>query len=117
MNKLTIFRDFLLGGLLTGFFSYITSLYDETPYLLKIVAFLWAVPLIYFYLLFIAWKGGDNAAKDFTIHALLGIFVTIFAMIMTLYIYKLGRTPVVIINLALLITAIVFYIQNKIYLL
>ena len=117
MNKITIFRDFLLGGLFTGFFSYISGLYDEAPYLLKLVAFLWAVPLIYFYLLFIAWKGGDNAANEVTLHALLGISVTVFAMIMTLHIYKLGRIPVVIINLVLLLSVIFLYIQNKIYLL
>ena len=115
MNKLTILRDVLIGGILAGIFSYFTSLYDERPELLKITAFMWGTPLIFFYILFISWKGGENAVKDLTFHGLLGILITVFAMILTLYIYELGKIPSVLINLFILGMSICLYIKYKIY--
>ena len=115
MNNFNLIRDIIIGGILAGLFSYFVSIYDETPDLLRITAFMWGTPLIFFYLLFIAWKGGEKAVTDLTFHSLIGILITILTMVITLYIYPLGKYPSVAINLLLLISSIVLYISLKIY--
>jgi hypothetical protein len=115
MNKLNIIRDIIIGGILAGSFSYFVSLYDETPELLRITAFIWGTPLIFFYLLFLAWKGGEKAVNDLTVHSLIGILLTVFTMLITLYIYPWGKYPSVILNLLILFISIGLYIKFKIY--
>ena len=51
MNQVLI--DGIVGGLLFAVFSYCTTIFNENPEYLKITAFLWGVPLFYFYLVYI----------------------------------------------------------------
>jgi hypothetical protein len=110
-----ILLDSLIGGSIVGTFSYVSSLYEEKPEYIKIIAFLWGIPLIFFYLLFIAWKNGDNAAMSFTRHALLGALLTIMSMILTLYMHNVGKYPTIIANIALLIVYVYGYFAFKLY--
>jgi uncharacterized membrane protein len=116
MKSMNLFRDFMVGGLIVSFFSYITSLYEGKPYLLKLFSYLWGAPLIFFYLLHIVWEGGDKAVRGFLIHAVMGVSITIMSMIITLFIYKMGKETVVFINLMLLLASIALYLYYKIYL-
>ena len=115
MDKLIILRNTLIGVALAGFFSYIVSMYDTNNNYLKIAAFAWGIPMLFFLLLFIAWNKSDSAGLHFTKHALFGSSITIFTMIITLLLFDLGKLPVVYINFLILFTSLFIYIYFKMY--
>ena len=63
--------EFIGGGIITATFSYAASFYHSEPSYIKIIAFLWGIPLLYFYILYIAWQTDKQAAIDVTRHGLL----------------------------------------------
>ena len=66
---LSIIRDASAGALFAGLFSYSASLYSTNQNYLKLTAFLWGVPLLFFYILFIAFKSSALIdAKNFASH-------------------------------------------------
>ena len=67
INKIAI--DGIIGGLMFAIFSYFTSIFDNDPKYLKISAFVWGVPLFYFYLVYITWSKSKSAMIEFTKHA------------------------------------------------
>ena len=112
-----IIFDIITGSILIGLISYFTSLYDENPEYLKIIAYLWAVPLIYFYFLYITFDKGLDALKAFTLHGLLGAILTLFIMICT-YLLILNNINIYLIlgiNVIYGLLCIYFYFQYKIY--
>jgi inner membrane protein involved in colicin E2 resistance len=113
--NLQILSDALLGGGIVGIFSYMSSLYEEKPEYIKIIAFLWGIPLIFFYLLFIAWKNGESAAIAFTKHALFGAILTIVSMWLTIYMHKSGKYPTILANIGLLSLYVIIYFTFKLY--
>lgn len=116
MNYYVITRDSLIGALLTGIFSYSATIYTTNSNYLKVSAYLWGLPLIYFYILFLAWKNaGKDAAFDVSAHALLGIMVTIFSVIFTLFIINMGRDLVIYFNIFVVVAAIFAYTYLEIY--
>ena len=114
MNK-TIILDALFGALLLGSFSYFTSLYQKDNNYIKIVAYLWAIPGILFYLLRVASRRGKDAMLDFITHALLGLFLSLVALICTFILKDLNSKLLIIYNLLYLITCIFLYFHFKIY--
>ena len=116
MNYYAITRDSLIGALLTGIFSYSATIYTTNSNYLKVSAYLWGLPLIYFYILFVAWKNaGKDAAFDVSAHALLGIMVTIFSVIFTLFIINMDRDLVIYFNIFVVVAAIFAYTYLEIY--
>ena len=116
MNYYVITRDSLIGALLTGIFSYSATIYTTNSNYLKVSAYLWGLPLIYFYILFVAWKNaGKDAAFDVSAHALLGIMVTIFSVIFTLFIINMDRDLVIYFNIFVVVAAIFAYTYLEIY--
>jgi len=113
---LTIARDAFFGGVLAGAFSYASTLYTTNANYLRMTAFIWGLPLIYFYILSIAWnKAGREAAFDVSVHGLLGIMFTLFAIIFTLFIIRLNKEFIIYVNILILITAVFIYTYYKIY--
>jgi hypothetical protein len=110
-----IYTQALVGAILAAFFSYFTSLYKNNPFYLHITAYLWGLPLIFFYLLSIVWQKGNNALLVFIKNAALGVFFTLTSILLTLWIYPLGKINVVVINILLLIFYIWLYLNFKIY--
>ena len=78
--------DAIFGGIGFGLFSYFASIYEENPKYLKMTAFLWGVPLFYFYLVYVSWSKTKNAMGGFTKHAIIGTILTVVVMILTLFI-------------------------------
>ena len=116
MDYSIIFRDFLIGGTIVGIFSYITLLFDRnSDDLIKITAFMWGIPLIYFYLLFIVWNKNKQNAKDFTNHAIFGALITLFAMLLTTFIYKIGKYPTIFVNFIIVLISVHLYLKYKLY--
>ena len=110
-----ILRDALVGGILVGIFSYFASIYDSHPSYLNITAYLWGVPLFYFYLVYITWQKSREAMFSFTRHAVVGTALTVLAMLITLYMTKQPLYTIVAVNIALLVLFIVVYFYFELY--
>ena len=113
INKIAI--DGIICGVMFAIFSYFTSIFDNDPKYLKISAFVWGVPLFYFYLVYITWSKSKSAMIEFTKHAVLGTALTVVVMIVTLYITDMSSTNVIIINIAMLILFLLIYFYFEIY--
>tara|TARA_B100001063_G_scaffold193519_1_gene184903 strand:- start:202 stop:555 length:354 start_codon:yes stop_codon:yes gene_type:complete len=107
--------DALTGGLLCGLFSYLTSMYYSSTYYIKIIAFVYAAPTLYFYLLYVLSKGGKTQMNDFTIHGLLGTIITLSLMTITLMFNHLDRTTIIISNAIALSLVLLLYFGFQIY--
>ena len=114
MNN-TIILDALFGALLLGTFSYFTSLYKSNNNYIKIVAYLWAIPGILFYLLRIASRKGKDAMLDFMTHALLGLFLSLIALIFTFFLKDINSKLLIMYNLLYLVVCIFLYFHFKVY--
>jgi len=113
INKIAV--DGIIGGIMFAIFSYFTSIFNDDPKYLKISAFVWGVPMFYFYLVYITWSQSKVAMIEFTKHAVLGTALTVIAMIVTLYITHMSAAKVIIINIAMLILFLFFYFYFEIY--
>jgi len=110
-----ILLDALFGALIIGSFSYFSNLYIGDKRYIKIMAFLWGIPAIYFYLLRIAARNGKEDMINLSKHALLGIMLTKFAIIFTLLFHHLDKNILIIYNLLFLIVSIYLYFHYKVY--
>lgn len=113
MNQVLI--DGIVGGLLFAVFSYCTTIFNENPEYLKITAFLWGVPLFYFYLVYITWSKSKKAMVSFTKHAVIGTYLTVIVMIVTLYTTHYSMNTVIFINILLLLIFIFVYFYFRLY--
>lgn len=116
-DLIKIIIDVICGAILVGFVSYSTILFESNPDYLKIVAYLWAVPLLYFYFLYVIYPQGTSAIKSFTIHGLLGVLLTTFIMFITyfLIIYKVDINTIMILNILYGIICLFIYFYLKLY--
>ena len=107
--------DAVVGGIGFLIFSVFASAYDDNPEYLKITAYLWGVPLFFFYLVYITASHSKAAMIAFTKHGLIGTALTVFVMIVTLYIQNFKIINIVIVNVILLILLLAIYFVAKIY--
>ena len=107
--------DGIVGGLAFFIFSIFTSTYDDNPEHLKITAYLWGIPLFFFYLVYITASHSKEAMIAFTKHGLLGTVLTVLVMIFTLYIQDYRTINIVLANIMLLILFIVIYFIERLY--
>ena len=110
-----ILRDALIGGIFVGIFSYFASIYDSHPSYLNITAYLWGVPLTYFFLVYITWQKNRDAMFSFTRHAIVGTALTLLVMLITLYMTKQSLSTIVAVNIALLVLFIAVYFYFELY--
>ncbi len=107
--------DALIGGLITGGFSYLTGRYYESINYVKIIAFMYAAPCVYFYLLYVLSNDSKTAMNDFSVHALIGTTLTMFMMAITLLFRFKDRRSLIIGNFVGLIIILIWYFYFKIY--
>jgi hypothetical protein len=113
--------EFLSGGLITVLFSYAGSFYFQNPSYIKIISFLWGMPILYFYILFISLSISEKAAFDITRHGMYGIACSIFAMFTTLILLSyLDASPmkqiyIIGYNITFLVVMITIYMYYRIY--
>jgi hypothetical protein len=107
--------EFICGGLITAAFSYGASYYESYPEYIKIIAFLWGMPILYFYILYVSWKTSKQAAIDVTKHGLYGILTTIFAMLFTLSIHSFSKFSIISFNIIFLLFVMFIYLYNELY--
>ena len=111
----TIILDSVLGAVILGSFSYLSSIHTKNNNYIKILAYLWAIPCILFYLLQIASRKNQQAIYDFAIHALLGFLLSIIALLFTLYFIDLEPKKLILYNFLFLILCVFVYFYFKIY--
>lgn len=113
--NLTIVKDAVITGFLGGLISYLVSINNKNPEYLNMLAFLYAAPCIFFYMIFIASRSGKQAIKKFSLHAILGGTLTLFVFILTYYFYGLNKKYLVLLNLLFFLVITGFYFNMKIY--
>tara|TARA_Y100000992_G_scaffold274984_1_gene218234 strand:+ start:127 stop:504 length:378 start_codon:yes stop_codon:yes gene_type:complete len=112
----TIIRDSMIGAILAGIFSYTANMYNENSSYLKASSFFWGIPVMYFYILYIAWdKAGKKAAIDASIHGLLGVTTTAATITLTLFIMNFGKDFIIYVNILILFTIIFLYSFFQLY--
>ena len=112
---LKISRDFLIGGVIAGIFSYLTNQYDRNPEYTKIAAYFWGIPALFFVLLYVGFRKSDEAALAISQHALLGVVITLFAMLPTIGFFSIGEKNLMILNVFILMLSIFVYMFFKLY--
>lgn len=110
-----IIKDFFLGGIIAALFSYIVTLYEKNPEYIKFAAYIWGIPTLYFILLFVAFKKGEQAAYDVSKHGALGVSVTLFTILLTMFLFNLGKEKLIYLNVFILFSCIFFYAFFKVY--
>ena len=113
MNNVLI--DTIIGGILLGFISYLSDIYKNNPEFYKILAFLWAVPLTFFFFINIASRSNKKAMKDFSIHAIIGIVLTFILALITIYIIKFDKNIIVLFSFLFSAFFTFIYFYFKIY--
>lgn len=84
-----VIYDAIFGGCILGTISYLSNVYGkDNPVFFKILAFLWSVPLTFFFFINIASRYGKNPMEDFCKHA---IFGTLFTLILSIICYYVIR--------------------------
>ena len=81
----SVIKDTLVGAIMFGGLSYLSEKFQNKSYYFKIVAFVWAAPFTYFYLLYITSRAGKKSLDGFNRHALIGTLATAF--LITLYMF------------------------------
>ena len=109
--------EFITGGCITTIFSYAASCYHDRPEYIKIIAFLWGMPLLYFYILYTSWMKNEQAAFDVTKHGLYGVMCTLFAMTMTMTLFfnKYDKYKIILANVIFLLSVIFIYMYSELF--
>jgi len=115
LNKILV--DVILGSIFIAIISYFTLIFDEHPEFLNISAFLWGVPLIYFYFIYITYQKSKKAMTSFTIHGLIGQVMTVFISFVTLYMLlnEFDVKHIILTNIVYATLCLIFYFYFKIY--
>ena len=111
-----IFFDGLVGFLMFAGLAYLSDTFKDKAYYFKIVAFVWAAPFTYFYLLYITSRAGKKALNGFNTHAIIGTVATLLLILLSQYlqtIFKIDTQIITILALTLIFT--VGYIYFKIF--
>tara|TARA_B100002019_G_C21251989_1_gene591659 strand:- start:1339 stop:1689 length:351 start_codon:yes stop_codon:yes gene_type:complete len=113
---INVILDAILGGVMLGTISYLSNIYGKKSEYYKIIGFLWAVPLTYFFLLYIAMKDGKKAIQNLSRHALYGITLNILIILIILRIInEINITVLVSISFMYGLLTIMLYFLLKIY--
>ena len=117
MNYSKVLIDGLLGFFSLGLASYLNQVYEETDDIIRVYAFIWAAPVMYFVLL----NMFDNRKKkdvvlEFNKHALLGLLILAISLILTHNVYlDYSRRTIVLMNLIIIVISFLIYFGFGIY--
>lgn len=112
----TVIFDTILGGLVLGLVSYLSSIYGEkSPIFFRVLAFVWAVPLTFFFFINMASRYGKVSIADFSRHALIGTALTFMLALITLYMIDRSTRFIVLFCLGFAVLFTVLYFALGIY--
>jgi len=113
MNNILL--DTILGGLLVGSISYLSNIYGKNPEFYKILAFIWSVPLTFFFFINIASRDGKKAMEDFCRHSIIGLILTIILALITIRIIKLDNYIIIFFSFIFAIVTTFLYFHLQLY--
>ena len=116
INRYVIFKDTFMGA--AGFFalSTLNQMFKDNNDFVRLSGFLWAAPLIYFFLINMFAKRGKTAVYEFNKHVGLGlIFTFLLVLITTLYMTDKNLTILSYINFAATMIGISIYLYFELY--
>lgn len=112
----TVIFDTILGGFTLGMVSILSNLYgDSNPYFYRILAFIWAVPLTFFFFVNMASRHGKNKIEDICRHAIIGIVLTFMLAVATLYMLDMRVELIVLFCLLFALLTTMAYFVFGIY--
>ena len=112
----TVIFDTILGGLVLGLVSYLSSIYGEkSPIFFRVLAFVWAVPLTFFFFINMASRYGKVSIADFSRHALIGTVLTFILALITLYMIDRSTRFIISFCLGFAVLFTVLYFALGIY--
>ena len=107
----TLFKEGLIGFITFVSISYISQKFSNFTNLYKIGAFLWAVPLTYYFIIYIINKEGNmKHLVQFNKHALLGIICTLTLMSLAEIMMGYNMNTQTILNTILVITLVILFV-------
>tara|TARA_Y200000002_G_scaffold245886_1_gene203412 strand:+ start:350 stop:703 length:354 start_codon:yes stop_codon:yes gene_type:complete len=111
-----ILKDSFYGAILLGGISYLNQIYKNNPQYSKISGFLIGAPTGFFLGLNIFLNNNIDSAKNYTYHMGLGIIITFFAVLITLYLLNNELDSIsIFVNLIILIFILIIYFKFEIY--
>ncbi len=110
-----VFINAAVGGFLCGLFAFLTGRFSNTPSYIKIFAFVYAAPCLYFYLLYMLSRQGKNQMVQFTRHALFGTLVSAVIIFVTVLFQEKSATALIVGNLIALLFVLFIYFVFKMY--
>ena len=115
INYKSIIINSLFGGLIGGFFSYLAQIFEKHPHYLKISAFLWTTPFLFFLIVIFTWSKWKHIMIAFTKHALMGSIVTTIVFSITLLLSNYNMIIVLISILSALVLLLTLYFNYRVY--
>lgn len=110
-----IATDALIGGMIGGGISYFTGRYYESINYVKIIAFIYATPVMYFFMLYILSNDSKTSMNNFTMHALLGTITTMVVLTMTVLFRNSDPRLLVGGNFISLMLVLAWYFYFRVY--
>lgn len=106
--------DGFIGFCMFAGLGYLSERFKDKSYYFKIVAFVWAAPFTYFYLLYITSRAGKKAINGFNTHAIIGTVATLLLIILSQYLQKyleINLTVLIIFILTAIFTSSYYFLN------
>ena len=107
--------DGILGGIIFGLISYLSFIYKKNEDFHKILGFMWAAPLTYFFLLYIVSKNDKKAILNFSKHCIIGTIISIILLVTTLHLIKLKKNMIILFAFIYSIFFVLLYFYFEVY--
>ena len=116
INRFEIFKDTLTGAASFFALSTLNQMFSDNNDFVRLTGFLWAAPLVYFFLVNMFSQRGKTALYEFNKHAGLGlIFTFLLLLITTLYMNEDNLKTLAYFNFAATVIGISIYLYFQLY--
>jgi hypothetical protein len=116
MNWNIVLFDTFLGALMLGTISIMSQVFTNVPQYYKILAFIWSVPLTFFFFINMASRAGLVHIENFSRHAIIGTLLTTVLAVLTISLSSIiSMNNLIYMNFILSILFVIFYFSFKIY--
>lgn len=116
INRFEIFKDTLTGAASFFALSTLNQMFSDNNDFVRLTGFLWAAPLVYFFLVNMFSQRGKTALYEFNKHAGLGlIFTFLLLLLTTFYMNENNLKKLAYFNFAATIIGISIYLYLQLY--
>lgn len=116
MNWNIVLFDTFLGALMLGTISVLSQIFINVPQYYKILAFIWSVPLTFFFFINMTSRAGLVHVENFSRHALIGTVLTVIFALMTIRLSNiLSMDSLIYMNFILAVLSVILYFSFRLY--